>query len=60
MNPRTRRKRAIVRDRRRGWHGITPLIGPLNEYDLFLIRKYYPVILPREGEMLRRIFPEFP
>lgn len=41
MRPSIRRKRAIVRDRRRGWHGITPLIGPLTGYDLFLIHRYY-------------------
>lgn len=41
MKPRARRKRAILRDRRRGWHGITPLIGPLTGYDLFLIRRYH-------------------
>lgn len=59
MNARTRRKRAIVRDRRRGWDGITPLIGPLNGYDLFLISKYLPH-LPGEGELLHRIFPDLP
>lgn len=42
MIPRSRRKRAIVRDRRRGWSGITPLIGPLNGHDLFLISRYAP------------------
>lgn len=41
MNPRNRRKRGILRDRRRGWNGITPLIGPLNGYDRFLINRYY-------------------
>jgi hypothetical protein len=41
MLPGNRRKRAILRDRRQGWHGITPLIGPLDRRDLFLISQYY-------------------
>ncbi len=41
MKPRTRRMRAIIRDRRRGWSGIVPLIGPLTGYDLYLLNRYY-------------------
>ena len=41
MKPRARRERAIVRDRRRGWNGIVPTIGPLTGFDLLLIRQYY-------------------
>jgi hypothetical protein len=41
MLPHNRRKRAILRDRRRGWHGITPLLGPLTGFDLYLIHRYY-------------------
>jgi hypothetical protein len=33
--------RAIARDRRRGWFGIVPTLGPLNGWDLILIDRYW-------------------
>lgn len=61
MGPRSRRKRAILRDRRRGWHGIVPLLGPLTGYDLYLINRYYqnppksPELAPLWGFMRTQV-----
>jgi hypothetical protein len=57
VRPRARRARAVLRDRRRGYGG-PPIIGPLTGYDLLLVQQYGHYVLPPEGEMLRRIFPE--
>lgn len=40
MNATTRRKRAILRDRRRGLDDGPAFIGPMTGWDLFVVNRY--------------------
>jgi DNA invertase Pin-like site-specific DNA recombinase len=67
MRPRARRERELIRRRSRinrgmarrrragVWEDGTPVFGPINGFDLYLIQKY--AMLPSEQEMMRRLFP---
>ncbi|MBW5254954.1 hypothetical protein JGS39_39455 [Streptomyces sp. P01-B04] len=43
MNQRTRLKRAVLRDRRRGYDDGPALIGPMTGFDLYLTKIYSPL-----------------